>query len=377
MVDGINRFKRHVFLKQNSLVFETWIDDRYILARTMATRYNGPAQPGEMPRDRWVRIDTESGDYEVLPWKLAGAERSDLECFDIPSQRIMIRQTLHLAPERWDKRWLYGTFGQPLKEIRYDAAPGRDGKRPRSWSEEGRTVANCELVRGVFFRPREGIGWPDWYRGGGIVFYLRPGHGWLTTKWPSASKAGGRDVYLMKPDGRHISIPITAGEVLDRGARYVSYLDAYFVFPTLHFSDPHHMWTPHYVRLIYPEGKVEQFAVPELIMQRVRDRGRDGVQAAAQYTQRGILWYLSPSDRTNLGAENLEGNYLVLSGELVRIAQNGESVSPNGCKLFGYSERGRVQYLKPSDDDRFDYFFIDLCKEIQNGKPQLVARTKE
>lgn len=357
LVDGIDRFERHVFLPQADLGGGIiWIDDRRILALVPGDPRRNAGQP-ELPLSTWVVIDTETGTVAALPWRRTKEEMTEVVCYHPRSGRIVVKQRIERGEKLWDMRWLMGTFGQELK-IEHDIKDTlTNGDWPKSWADKQLGFAgDCRLVSWPEQLPQKGH--PEYLQ------HMEEGHGWLHAEnfWPTDGVDG--IFHYIHPDGRRFRIPITGGEREIRASRYYSFADAYLLVPVLNYSSPHHVWTPHYVRLLHPNGPIERFPVPDPIMRRITLQQGSGAAASAQLTRRGLLWFLHLGDR-DPDLATLTGNYLSIGNKLVRVGQNVGNVSPDGCKLLGYSELSRFQLLTPGTRGPFDYFTIDLCKEIQ------------
>lgn len=364
MVDGIDRFKRNYFLKKASINMQGWIDDRRILARAFDEPYNR-AHPGLEPR-AWVVIDTETGAIERMPWNT----NTEVKCLN--NGRIILWE--HPSGDwRSPETWYVGKFGGAMTTYRVEAdATGHHGL-PKEWKEQGLLFDgnSCRLVK-IFQKQKQSEQISAEYLPSGhtssrmvVVRYLEIGDGWLveTSPWRSNNPPNPSvsDYLLIKEDGSRMVIPTTAGERSFSAPAYLGFADGYFTYPELHFGDPQHVWSPHFARLIHPDGRVERFPIPGPLMDQIVNH-HEGV--GARYTRSGPLWKLNVHGSIR-NSDRLLGSYLVIGQELVRVAQRIFYVtSPDGCKLAGESEQSWQQMndLSRINDPR-DYFVINLCKE--------------
>lgn len=358
MVDGIDRFKRNYFLKKAYIELVSWIDDRRILVRAFDNPANR-AHPGLEPR-AYAVIDTETGAIERMPWKA----NTYVVCFN--NGRIALWEppssdTGNLAV------WYVGNFGGGMAMSAYWVKDTYGNRAdPKEWKEQGLGLdtANCRLSKSFWVHPaaREFIETRTTRSASAKA--LDMGQGWLieTHLWRADTPEQRMSTYLLiKGDGSRVLIPTTAGERGFTGSSYLPFADAYFTYPELHFGNPQHVWSPHFARMIHPDGRVERFPVPGPLMDQIINH-QESVRA--QYTRGGPLWNLSVNFM-NRDSDRLGGGYLVMGQELVRVAQRVfYNTSPSGCKLAGESEQTWQQLndLRRISDLR-DYFVINLCKE--------------
>lgn len=349
MVDGIDRFQRNYFFRNAEIKIQAWVDDRRILAQVL-DRNSNKNHP-ELDIESWVLFDTETGGVERLPW----GRKTTVEC--LVNGRIVLSEPMS-SDWRGPKMWRVGTFGQKLKT--YIKQVGYSGY-PEEWKSIGELDrSSCQFVKRLTYR--NGKVWPEWYKGRGRATYLEAQHGWLVEYGTGRPNGTSGEYVLVDNKGVTRSIPISVGERRFNEPSYIAFADGYFSYPELDFGDPHHVWTPHFARLIHPDGRVERFSIPSPLMNQIITHHEN---VWAQFTHKGPLWKLLVHS-LNKDSAQMQGAYLVIGGELVRVAQHIESISPNGCKLAGWKERtwdqlNDVRNYKTHDP--YDYFVIDLCKE--------------
>lgn len=351
MIDGIDRFKRNYFLKKASINMQGWVDDRRILARAFDNPSNS-THPGLEPR-AYVVIDTETGAIERMPWNA----NTDVQCLN--NGRIILKERPS-GDWRNPETWYVGKFGGAMTTYKVEAdATGHHGL-PKEWREQGLDldVLSCQLVKRL--TRLKGRVWPEWYKGDGNATYLESEHGWLVEYGSSRTHGTSGEYVLMGLDGTGQDIPISVGERRFNHPSYLSFADGYFTYPELHFGDPRHVWSPHFARLIHPDGRVKRFPIPAPLMDQIINHHE---VVRAEYTKSGPLWNLNVHF-SNRDSDRLLGDYLIMEHELVRVAQRIRIVSPNGCKLAGDSEWTWQQLNDLSKiNDPHDYFVINLCKE--------------
>lgn len=354
MVDGIDRFKRNYFLKKASINMQGWIDDRRILARAFDNPSNS-THPGLEPR-AYVVIDTETGAIERMPWNA----NTEVQCLN--NGRIVLWKRPS-GDWRDPETWYVGKFGGAMTAYRVEAdATGHHGL-PKEWREQGLELDtnNCRLSKSFWIHPaaREFIETKTTR----AVFAkaLDIGQGWLVETHPWRSETQRISTYLLiKEDGSRVLIPTTAGEHGFSEPSPLAFADGYFTYPELHFGDPRHVWSPHFARLIHPDGRVKRFPIPAPLMDQIINYHE---VVRAEYTKSGPLWNLNVHF-SNRDSDRLLGDYLIMGHELVRVAQRIRIVSPNGCKLAGDSEWTWQQLNDLSKiNDPHNYFVINLCKE--------------
>lgn len=357
MVDGIDRFKRNYFLKKAAIDLKSWIDDRRILAWV----FDNPANhthPG-LKSLAYVVIDTETGTIERMPWNA----NTEVKCLN--NGRIILWERPS-GDWRGPETWYVGKFGGAMTAYRVEAdATGYHGA-PKEWREQGLDLDtnNCRLTKSFWITPAAHEFIEAKTTRATFAKTLDIGQGWLieTHLWRSNNPPNPSvsDYLLIKEDGSRMIIPTTAGERSFSAPAYLGFADSHFTYPELNFGDPQHVWSPHFARLIHPDGRVERFPIPGPLMDQIINH-HEGV--GAQYTRSGPLWRLNVHD-SNRDSDRLLGGYLVMGHELVRVAQRIRIVSPDGCKLAGDSEQTWQQLNDLSRiNDPHDYFVINLCKE--------------
>lgn len=352
MVDGIERFKRNYFLKKAFIDIKGWIDDRRILARAFDAPANR-AHP-DLESRAFVVIDTETGAIERLPWNT----NTEAKCLN--NGRIVLWERLSSELQAW----YLGEFGKQLVKYTAQSPRGAVSALPKEWKEQGfeLDINNCRLSKSFWAHPaaREFIETKT--TRAAFAKALDTGQGWLVETYPWRSDSPVQITYLLiKEDGSRLAISTTTGERRFTELSPIAFADGYFTYPELHFGNPQHVWSPHFARLIHPDGRVERFPVPSPLMDQIIEHHE---VVRAQYTKRGPLWVLDVHD-SKKDSDRLSGAYLPVGRELVRVAQRVIwATSPSGCKLAGESERTWQQQndLKRINDPR-DYFVINLCTE--------------
>jgi hypothetical protein len=359
MVDGIDRFQRKYFLRNAEIKIQAWVDDRRILAQVL-DRDSNKSHP-ELDIESWILFDTETGGVERLPW----GRKTTVEC--LVNGRIVLSEPMS-SDWRGPKMWHIGTFGQKLKT--YIKQAGYSGY-PEEWKAIGELDrSSCQFVKRLQNREQSKKIASGYLPSGHTsinfihVDYLEAEHGWLveTHPWRAEKMPRISDYFHLKADGLLARIQTTTGERTFSNSPYLTFADGYFSYPELHFGDPHHVWTTHFARLIHPDGRVERFSIPGPLMNQIITHHEN---VWAQFTRKGPLWKLLVHS-LNKDSAQMQGAYLVIGGELVRVAQHIESISPNGCKLAGWKERTWEQLNDVRNyktHDPYDYFVIDLCKE--------------
>ena len=354
MVDGIDRFKRRVFLKNATLITSFWADNRRIIAKIPSEPDRNPGHP-ELPLNSWVMIDTETGAVERMPWRMDDNPKNYIKTHVncVAGRRIILNEYWLNASGTVTITWMVGELGGELK--RYVIENTHATAMPPEWTREGLEIGYCELTK-----------WPTHVlpkREGHLIF-MAPGHGWVLRRDSYEIKnEGDEPLVWIKPDGSKVSIPLTAGESVGGGGSFIEYENAYFLQPgSLIASEPNKKWTPQYARLLHLDGRIDLFPVPEPIMKLLRDNPQSRALANARYSRRGPLWYYSGDDQSPDFAGTL-GYYLINGNELVRVLQRLEAISPDGCKLLAESERTASQLRNPKTIRSFTYSVINLCKD--------------
>jgi hypothetical protein len=319
IVDASERYERRIFLRGYLLGRAHWIDERRMVTSVALSEGFDARQ---FDNDgKVVVVDTQTG--EVRDTGYSGR----VLCYD--EGRIFIQKGGALGA------LYYGMLEGSLQ------SPGR-------WLPKGTDLneQSCDAVT-AWQRPAD---LPT-----GVLAnrrYLKRQHGVLVSWTRQAAGAPLARLYLERPSGDRIDIAFNAGEqIVD--VRWIPFEGAYLLVPDLADTQPVKVWEPRFVRLLYPDGRVRRFSVPDPIIDRVKANQATG---SAQYTKAGVLWnlHLLPG---RAGQEKLNGNYLVIGRELIRVP--GAFPAPGGCLLVGNQKSGASTERRPLND----YYFTDICKE--------------
>lgn len=154
-------------------------------------------------------------------------------------------------------------------------------------------------------------------------------------------------VYLEQPSGKRIDIPVNPGEKIV-AEEYIPFEKAYWLDTGVTNMQLISSAQPLFVRLLYPDGTVKRFSMPKPIMDLIKAQK---AIATTTYTKRGALWKLTVLAR-NPDVDHLQGNYLVVGNEVVKIPASGTR-GLNGCRLFGSSPEFFSKLR--------EYYFINIC----------------
>lgn len=338
-VDGMSRYARTVYLKDYSFSHSAWIDDHRSIKSMHASRtFND--QVDNTPRV--VIVDTKTGEVKETGYV------GEVQCY---SEGRIATHNIGFDYLFKNEASYFGKLGEPLQVY-------------RQWFPRDMelNIPSCQLVPRLK-RPQ----YPD------MLFPLKVEHGVLyqvrpkdfpvlelgvgTNNRPALIRKGADavkplQVYWEQPSGRRIDIPVNPGEEIT-SVSYIPFEDAYLLNIDLTNTQPIKVWEPRFIRLLYLDGTIKRFSVPTPIMELIK---ANKASATAVYTKRGMAWHLSIGSR-NPDLEHLDGNYLVIGKELVKIPASGMP-STDGCKLYGsnpsaYSTKEKM--LR-------DMYFIDICK---------------
>jgi hypothetical protein len=327
MTEALDQFPKRWVLKDLSMVTgPRWLDDHHVVVSTRG--YPGwIAKANEPPRIISINIDTgkikESGYF------------GKLECLNHKGD-LMISldpKLTGLTKFRDELNWYIGTWGEPLKEI-----PWRGDFIPRYLC---RYAPYGDLIYGS--------DWQSLPVGANRVFPLLPEHGVLKESITFKNNSRGYQLEMIKADGtimiRNISMP------LDDYFTYQPWDSGYFNSEIANKSS----------FTLYPSGEIFVHQPPRLIKFWTQSQLS---QAYAIRTKLGILWVLNSFSKK----WRKHGLYLETKNGLLRIEEGrggiGTYISPNGCRVLSFVERGDTTAKKRIGP--MGEMLIDLCNTGAN-----------
>jgi hypothetical protein len=155
--------------------------------------------------------------------------------------------------------------------------------------------------------------------------------------------------YWEQPSGKRVEIQLNPGEKIDI-VSYLPFEKAYLISTELNNSQPVKVWSPRFARLLYLDGTIKRFGVPRVIQDLVM-QGK--IVASPMYTKLGVGWSVMVLSRQP-EIDHLNGNYLVVGNDLIKVVGVAAVTSLDGCKLYG-AIRSIFSRLP-------DYYYIDICK---------------
>ncbi len=272
-----------------------WLDSRYLIANLQAD------EKGDYSNDHWkgqralqiVRVDTQTGEVSPTPYQ------GRIAC--LTNDRFITSETAGRT-ELW--RTHEGRYGEPLK-VRQGWVPKdhtfnrfscsfvpeasvpqalSDGRKRSDWVTLREEHGSLLIVRGTplpadthgFSPPLQRLMGQPFMRNMGVVSWQE--------QW-----------YLVKPDGREVEILINPGEAagMYSSMSYVPYKDAYFIEPYTGgrpFEPEELRFVPRFARLLYPDGRVERFGIPDMLWKPYQRRE---LTFNVQYTRLGLIWWVS------------------------------------------------------------------------------------
>lgn len=354
------RVKVHPVLPQRvALRNGGMIDARYRLANLTADDQGDYALD---PEKKVVAVDTLTGEIKPTPYV------GTIKCFGDGNLAIYI--------DSWrDKKltFMYGKYGEPLHVWEGTLQPPKDKYlNPVSCTLEPRT----ELIR------KDGTPFA-----GSALHHLRPEHGklWVVpgAERPSIDSNASSEVkalmqkpfmqgmslasqfeqwYFIKPNGNEVWIPNNPGEAT-LGVTYIPYLQAYFMAPGLRpLANAEFLSVPLFARLVYPDGHVQRFDVPDVIQQ-PHQKGELGF-GGTMYTKMGLIWRITfrrfgTVGRVAYRGELEEGYYLQKKDKkvLVKLPDLSMGTSPSdGCTLELKPEVAQIKPIYLSN-----HYTINIC----------------
>lgn len=353
------RFKEHLRLPKNiSLIRGGWVDERYWLANLIAD------EAGSYEQDRIrkvVLVDDLTGEVKPTPYE------GNIQCFADGNLAVSI------TSGRKDE-WIfsYGRYGEALQTLKGGIPEGMELNK-----------LSCKLL------PSQNV--PKTLSDGRTLDWrvrLRADHGHLVVLRGRPLPAQAPDFspelqrlmqqpfmrtmavvssleqwFLKTPQGGEIAIPNNPGEAAGEYApvSYVPYLDAYFIAPYAGGRpfDPEELrQIPRFARLLYPDGTVDRFGIPDVIWEPYK---RKELSYNTYYSRRGLIWEIRPLANFKAYTGELElGAYLDLrKDKVLKRLPDIKFVGRNpdgGCTVGTRTEttQRRPHYL-------FNTYYINLC----------------
>lgn len=313
-----------------------WLDDEHIVFSTR--RYPGWEGRYEEP-SRVIALHVNTGEFTDLGY------RGELQCLNHKGE-MMIR----LSPDpgkgmnhQKDDRWLIGTWGQPLQEIKWE---------PNSFIPKYlcRFSPHGDPIYSTNWKALP----PDAHR----IFPLLSEHGALKETVAIENRYIVHPVSLIKPDGSNVPLKMAMP------------INTYFEFQPWQQSYFNTMGTLDDSLTIYPSGEIKRHHAPDLLrFWHLTTRANGGGYG----TRVGVLWTVMATSKI----WRKHGFYLETSKGLLRIeegmAMPDPTVSPNGCRIWSFVQRGDPysRRLGPMGQ-----MVIDICVATAPGKIVASGRTK-
>jgi hypothetical protein len=378
------KFVEHVRKPERiDLKNEHWIDQRWRIANLIADENGDYAK--EAPNLRVVLLDSQTGEVKPMPYK------GSIDCFANGNIYISRRGKTKRDGDTssTDVSYAYGHYLGPLTEQMFTVTPG-DRLVPTGYAISKKTCTLQPILsieqRKTFLKARESH-WPlgiNFTPEHGVFFVPRgvstPGNHSeyppVLQKLMSNAFMGSMDVMspfqrwlIIQPDGKNsIDVPMNPGEEaapLYVWSAYVPYLDAYFIGPYLGgrpFDPPEFRDIPRFARIIYPDGRVLRYGIPDVIWQAAY---RKELKLAVSLSRIGLIWEITKgvNYRHYNGDLKPDTYYLDLREQktlrrlpdLSLFAAIG-NLSADGC--IAHSGR-RFDQIKPWG--LLTTFFINLC----------------
>ncbi len=337
-VDGTKRYAKKVYLRDYFLKTRYSIDDHRFVVSVIANK-NFDGQPNNTPKV--VIVDTESG--EVKDTGYVG----EIQCYS--EGRIATRND-GTTPS--NQASYFGKLGEPLQKYPRWGPPEMELNEPSCqlvprWKYPKFQQGEAQLLARLALKPEHGAVFVYQPRAFPVLELGADANNRAVFVRSGANEVPPLQVYLEQPSGKRIDIPVNPGEKIN-AVEYIPFENAYWLNIELNNTQPIKSWEPRFGRLLYPDGTVKRFSVPTPIVDLIK-AGK--AVATTTYTKRGAMWQLLilPGHRD---VEHLQGNYLVLGDELVKIPAGGVD-RLNGCKAEG-SDRQFFSKL-------YEYYFINIC----------------
>jgi len=341
VVDGTQKFPKKTFLQYSRLRMVYWIDNRSILVELITEKLDGETT------SKVAVVDTETGTTNIV-WpsgRPSCYSEGQVEIYDPQYYR--------------NKRYYYflGKLGGAL--LGYENSP-----KGKMISRFDCTLENIipPVAEDQFDHYAYGI-----YSQKRLPLKAKHGHlVYWTHRYSQYEDFTATKLYLQKPTGEKIDIPIELGEELISADSYVPFEDAYllrFVWKTdTPGKDQYSIANP---KLLYPAtGEMKQLSVPKMIERKVRSQEiRSGIIG---YTKLGLLWMaeiLPSSEKIRTRSQPDEYEYYLDTGnQLLKV--EGEYPSPDGCKLIGKAPTPDSTHYHAIFHryPKYDYFVTNLCE---------------
>lgn len=328
MTDALDAFPKRWVLKDLSMVTgPRWLDDHHIAVSTRS--YPGwVAKDYEPPRIISINIDTgaitDSG------------YRGDLLCLNHKGD-LMISldpKPTGLKKIRNQLNWLIGTWGEPLQETKWRG----DYFLPKYLC---RFYPFGDLIHGPDWRSLP----PDAYQ----IIPLLPEHGVLKESVKINDDAASYTLDLITNDG--LNFKLNMPKPLDTNFKYQLWDNSYFYTQVAN--------KPSFT--VYPSGK-EIFHDPPRLLKFWAHLHLS--QVIGYGTKLGVLWTVASFSKKWRN----QGIYLETNKGLIRIEEGeaglGIVISPNGCRILSFVERGETYAKKRTGP--MGHMLIDLCNTGAN-----------
>jgi hypothetical protein len=300
-----------------------WLDDKHIAFSTRSTP-GWVANNNEPPRIVSLNIDT--GEMTDSGY------RGKLECLNHKAELIVSLDANPISSTKVmdEVSWHSGTWGEPLQ-----VTPSPYKHFMPKYLCKFFPIGKLTEVSATKLTIPEG---------GHTIFPLLPKHGVLKEDLIRESEFSLLRIKLQKANGS-VSRILTSFPDPDN-FEYQPWSESYFLSKRATASSI----------TIYPFGEVVFNEPPKLINYWAHYRF---VKAQAVGTKAGMLW--AAFSETKKWAKH--GLYLETKNELLRIEEGGIGletvISPNGCRVLTYVERGDITAIKRTGQK--GHMLIDLC----------------
>jgi hypothetical protein len=323
MTDALDAFPKRWVLKDLSMVTgPRWLDDHHV-AMSVRSYPGWVAKSNEPPRIISVNLDT-----GVIT---NSGYRGDLLCLNHKGD-LMISlnpKPTGLTKFRDELNWYAGTWGQPLQEIKW----------------QGGHFVPKYLCR--FFPLGDLIHGPDWRSlppGAHRMFPLLPEHGVLKESVKIKDDAALYLLDLIRNDG--LAFRLNMPKPLDTDFKYQLWDNSYFYTQVANKPSI----------TVYPSGESVFHDPPRLLKFWAHSHLS---QVIGYGTKLGVLWTVASFSKKWRN----QGIYLETNKGLIRIEEGeaglGIVISPNGCRILSFVERGETYAKKRTGP--MGHILIDLC----------------
>jgi len=336
-VDGTKRYAKKVYLRDYFLKTVYSIDVHRFVASVIASK-NFDGQPNNTPKV--VIVDTESG--EVKDTGYVG----EIRCYS--EGRIA---TVNVGTSTSSEAMYFGKLGESLQKYPL-WSPDMELNWPSCqllprWKYPKFQQEETQLLTRLALKPEHGAVFVYQPKAFPVLELSSDANNRAVFIRSGANAVPPLQVYLEQPSGHRIDIPVNPGEKIN-AVQYIPFENAYWLNIVLNNTQPIKSWAPRFGRLLYPDGTVKRFSVPPPIVDLIK-AGK--AVATTTYTKRGAMWELLILPG-HPDVDHLQGNYLVLENELVKIPAGGVD-RLNGCKLL-CNDREFFSKL-------YEYYFINIC----------------